>query len=294
MQEAPVFHEIIQQAERAVLDWQAALPANHPDKVNDVAQGPRLAALTMRYLLRVERMTGTARLAFAWQVARDRIWESHDGAFETFEDFWEYCCQDEQLGIKKWSTTWSLTLNFATKLAPWLSSHRLETLGGNLVTPEYLLEHGGFGKLGDIQTAWNMPHRKLETLRNELSMGWSSGDLPDAEMERLMEATEEVNHIITECVGQVLDPAVTRDDLDQYLKEKGWRKPRGPAANESWRWAAMSGTEDVLFMVMLPRLAFEFVRKLLGKWLSLAPEKPEAILPSRMDIEHDSRVSKMQ
>jgi len=288
-----MFQEIIQQAEKAVTVWQDKLPTDHPDKIDEVGHMPRLAALTMRYLLRVERMTGTARLAYAWKVARERSWESADGTFATFEEFWEYCCQDEALGIKKYSTTWSLTLNFATKLAPWLSSHLLATDDGELITPEYLLEHGGFGKLGDIQTAWNMPHRRLETLRHELSIGWPAGDLPDTEMDRLMKTTEEVDHIISTCVDQVLDPAVTREGLDKYLKEKGWRKPRGPAIGQSWRWAAMSGTEDVLFMVMLPRMAFDFVRRLLGKWLSLAPEKPEAILPQQMEVEHD-RVPEVQ
>lgn len=288
--ENTMFLEIIQQAQQAVTQWQAELPADHPDKVSDVAYQPRMAALVMRYLLRIERMTGTARLAYAWQVARNRTWESTDGTFETFEAFWEYCCQDEELGIGRYSTTWSLTLNFATKLAPWLSSHRLETDDGAHVTPEYLLEHGGFGKLGDVQTAWNMPHRRLETLRHELTIGWPAGDLPDAEMHKLIEATREVDHIITACVKQVLNPTVTREGLDEYLKEKGWRQSRQPTAAQSWRWAAMSGTEEVLFVVLLPRMAFDFVRRLLGKWLSLAPEKPEAILPQQMDVERDHAV----
>ena len=289
-----MFLEIIQQAQQAVAQWQAELPADHPDKIDGVAHEPRLAALVMRYLLRVERMTGTARLAYAWQVARNRTWESADGAFGTFEEFWEYCCQDEELGIQRHSTTWSLTLNFATKLAPWLSSHQLQAEDGSHITPEYLLEHGGFGKLGDVQTAWNMPHRRLETLRHELSIGWPAGDLPDTEMSQLIEATREVDHIIAACVGQVLNPIVTREGLDEYLKEKGWRKSRQPTAAQSWRWAAMSGTEEVLFVVLLPRIAFDFVRRLLGKWLSLAPEKPEAILPAHMDIRHEDEVRKVQ
>jgi len=140
----------------------------------------------------------------------------------------------------------------------------------------------------------NKKEHYIETLERNLAQKRKEINAEQAEMERLMEATDGVNHIITECVGQVLDPAVTREDLDEYLKEKGWRKPRGPAANESWRWAAMSGTENVLFMVMLPRIAFDFVRKLLGRWLSLAPEKPEAILPVHMDVGHEDKARKVQ
>jgi len=81
------------------------------------------------------------------------------------------------------------------------------------------------------------------------------------------------------CVGLVMKSTVTRDDLDDILKKKGWRQARNPEP-AAWRWTIKDAGDEVIIGIRLPRLAVPFFRRLAGRWLSLDLDAPEAIFPA--------------
>ena len=256
---------------------------------------PIEAAVRMRKIIKEERNASVNRLWFGWVVERDRLWEQQvaftpvdggqeagDYAFESFEEWLDYVCQDESLGISDFSTIKSLTTSFATGFAPWLVNNEVyDSTGETRVTPEYFIQRMGYGKYGDVNTAWWPKHKAVKYAQVQVEMALLSPGLDETVQaaEAFKEAVLERNEVMVECATLVINPFVTRASLDIILKDKGWRKARRTEPQlASWPWTVLDKDDNRTVIIEIKKTELATIKDALYMYLQPEQSKPKGFL----------------
>lgn len=280
-------------------------------------QGSALwAAEVMRSIIGRERKLGAARLQWGWIVEKHKLYACNyeleemaailveegmapelagalalgiesttDIQFDSFAEWMDHVIQDPALGIGEYSTIKSLTISFSTIVAPWLSSNHILDADGLRVTPERFIDLAGVGKIGDVNGAIAKFFRVAERKRIELEMTYPSSEPPADERAELGQAIEQFHQVALDCIGMAIDPSMTREDLDDALKAKGYRESRRkePAAG-AWSWGKLTQTTGTLYLVSVPHGEEYKLEESL--WIFLQPEPADAadIVPTIMSL----------
>jgi hypothetical protein len=221
----------------------------------DISLGPeqsqlRLAeqiAWKIRNLLMLRYSVSAAILWIAADAYECDLWHTPQNDFESFELWLEFVFSGTH--IQPGSTLWTIVNSFAVGISPWLKQNKIEDQKGQ-ITPERVLEDAGYSLLQDVNTMW----------WNEFKRGGPETD------ERIEKACR-----------KIVQPGITRESIDTWLKEEGYRKSREERA---YQFAEQQCSDGIAFIVMCSGSDdVDFVKGKLQRWLAMFPGRLQEVAP---------------
>lgn len=226
-----------------LVEWAEVALSDEHEQLREAEQ----VAWKIRHLLELRLSVSAAIL---WVVAdafeRD-LWHTKKNDFESFELWLEYVF--DGTNVKRGTTLWTIANSFAVGLSPWLKQHRIEDARGE-ITPMRVLEDAGYSLLQDINGAW-----------------WSEfkADGP------------ETDEIIEKVIRKIIEPATTRETIEQWLYDQGYRKKQD---EREFQHAEQVCTDGIALIVMCPTgQDIEFLRKKMRKHLAMFPGRLQEVSP---------------